>query len=96
MRQLASAAIFVVLISGGVDIAHAQNNFVARRYHCRSADRPDTGDQTISANGSSCAASRQAIQQTVQARGGDPCRSWDRDYWTVSSEEIQVSNCPPQ
>jgi len=52
------------LTQAAPDLSWAQgNNYVARRFYCRSAEKADAGDQTISANGPSCAASRQAIQR---------------------------------
>jgi hypothetical protein len=79
-------------------LAFGGQYFVARRYYCRSAQQQDAGDQTISADAASCAASRQAIQSSFQSQGGDPCHSFDQDWtWTGVSEEIQDSGlCPPQ
>ncbi len=104
-RRLARKLIFVecsalFLIASGFDPVLADNgqNFVARRYYCRSAQRQDAGDQTISADGSSCAASRQAIQSSFQSQGNDPCHYFDQDWsWNQISEEIQDSgSCPRQ
>jgi hypothetical protein len=98
MKNLMVLTVASMLLASGLDDALANNgqNFVARRYYCRSAERADTGDQTINADAASCPASRQAIQENVQGQGGDPCRHWDSSYWSTRSEEIQVSGCPRQ
>lgn len=72
-------------------------HYVSRRYYCSSADKVDAGDQTISADGPSCAASRQAINETA-SRSGDVCRAFDQDWsFNGRSEEIQASGtCPRQ
>jgi von Hippel-Lindau disease tumor supressor len=88
---------FVANAGGFVSIPAAANNFVDKRYYCRSAQQPDAGDRSVSANGSTCASSRQAIEATVQQQGGDPCHAFDQSWsWNGKSEEIQVTGCPRQ
>jgi hypothetical protein len=101
MRRLPQffGALLAVVISDGITIGSAQaqapSYFVARRYTCASANNPDAGDRQVQANGSSCAASRQAINESVQNQGGDPCHFFDVDWHKVKCEEIQVSACAP-
>lgn len=100
MKRILIAAILVgsSMVPGAESYADNGQNFVSRRYYCSSADKVDAGDQTISADGPSCAASRQAIAETAARNGGDPCRAFDQDwFFSGRSEEIQASGtCAPQ
>lgn len=60
---------------------------VVRRFFCRSAQRADVGDSTVTGAAETCEAARSSIQ-------GDPCRSYDSSYWAVAWQEIQIAGCP--
>jgi len=98
IKLLVLAYVVICFLVGANTFVFANNgqNFVDKRFHCRSAEKPDVGEQDISADGPTCAASRQAIQSRVQSLGGDPCHSFDQDWSLNGSEEIQVSGCPRQ
>lgn len=98
LKFLAPLAGIISFVSSEVAYADNGQHFVSRRYYCSSAEKLDAGDQTISADGPSCEASRQAIAESVARSGGDVCRAFDQDwFWNRRSEEIQASgSCAPQ